>query len=148
MYARRQASVVGILIALLVVVPEVAGAGSCLGDCNGNEMVTVEELLRGASIALGQALLRGCDSYDGNGDLQVTVNELLGAVDRAVEGCQPQRKAFVIATDFETGSFGTISLDTPRVVVSASPARRVHSDAVARTFGGLVYVVNRFFGDN
>src|ERR1043166_8202454 len=148
MYARRQASVVAILVALLVVIPEVAGAGSCLGDCSGNGVVTVEELLRGVNISLGQARLTGCDSYDGNGDQQVTVNELLAAVVHAWDGCGPQRKAFVIATDFETGSFGTISLDTPRVVVPANRERRVHSDAVARTFGGLVYVVNRFFGDN
>ena len=56
--------------------------------------------------------------------------------------------AFVIATDFQRGSFATITLDEPRMVSPARPDRLVHQDAVARTHGGLVYVVNRFHGDN
>ncbi len=57
------------------------------------------------------------------------------------------RQVFAIATDFDTGSFATVALDD-RGVSPVSAQRRVHSDAVPRVFGGLVYVVNRFGADN
>jgi hypothetical protein len=62
----------------------------------------------------------------------------------------PATLAFVIATDFQTGSFALVSVDERRVVFPAGPRRQVNADAVARSFGDRVYVVNRFgfSGDN
>lgn len=54
--------------------------------------------------------------------------------------------AFVTTTDFQTGSSSAIAADSNRTTVVNVAA--VHSDAVARYFDGLVYVVNRFGGDN
>lgn len=54
--------------------------------------------------------------------------------------------AFITTTDYSTGSCSVIYLDgaytTLRNVTST------HSDAVARYFGGLIYIVNRMGGDN
>jgi hypothetical protein len=120
----------------------------CASDCDGNGQVTVDEIVVAANVALGETAVDDCTAADTNGDGQVTVDELITAVDAALNGCAGQNTAFVVATDFETGSFGTVSFDDPPVITPVSPQRILNSDAVARAFNGLVYVVNRFFGDN
>lgn len=135
------------LAAVGVVGLTAARAQTHLGDCNGDGAVTVDELITGVNIALGSLPLSSCPQFDVNGDGAVTIEELIQAVQIALAGVS-QPLAFVIATDFQTGSFGTVSLDEPRAVTPVSAARRINSDAVARTYGGLVYVVNRFGADN
>lgn len=50
--------------------------------------------------------------------------------------------AFVLTTDFSTGSYSVVDLDTRRVTPDIN-AGGVHSDAIARFFNGRIYVVNR-----
>src|SRR5512144_2757592 len=64
-----------------------AGSAACVGDCNSDGVVTVEEVLQGVNIALGSMLATGCAAVDANHDGDVTVNELLGAVHSALSGC-------------------------------------------------------------
>jgi hypothetical protein len=123
-------------------------AQSCAGDCNGDVRVTIDELVTGVSIALAVAPLTACEAVDENGNGSASVDELITAVDHALTGCPRQMLAFVVATDFETGSFATISLDEPRTIDPAGPQRRINADAVPRVFQDLVFIVNRFFGDN
>ena len=59
----------------------------CAGDCNGDGSVTVNELITGVDIALGDAAMGVCPSLDRGGDGEVTIDELLSAVDHAVQGC-------------------------------------------------------------
>jgi hypothetical protein len=59
----------------------------CAGDCGGDRMVTVNELITGVNIALGAAGAGQCPSVDGNGDGAVVVNELVAAVANALNGC-------------------------------------------------------------
>ena len=61
--------------------------GVCPGDCNGNRIVTVAELVTGVNIALGLLPLEDCPAFDTDGDGQVTVAEALAAVVSALEGC-------------------------------------------------------------
>src|SRR5262245_44863602 len=56
-----------------------------------------------------------------------------------------ETRAFVLTTDFTTGSLSVANLDTRAVTKDVAP---VHSDAVMRWFKGLLYVVNRFGQDN
>lgn len=134
-------------IALVVALTAPAGGQTCAGDCNGDGEVTVDEIILAVNIALGSAAVTECQRADAGGDGQVTVDEIVAAGDAALNGCVAQSLAFVVATDFETGSFGTVGLDEPRAVTPITSQRVVHSDAVARSFGGLVYIINRFFGD-
>jgi len=62
----------------------------CVGDCNHNLAVTVDELLRGVRISLGEGPLSLCPAMDRNGSGEVTVDELVTAVDNALTGCPPQ----------------------------------------------------------
>jgi hypothetical protein len=65
---------------------EVAGT-PCVGDCNGDGEVTVDELLTMVSIALGNAQVSQCLVGDANKDDQITVDEILTAVGNALNGC-------------------------------------------------------------
>jgi len=128
------------LVALLA-----PAVGACTGDCDADGQVLVDEIVLGVGLALGTAPTSSCFAYDRNFDDVVTVDEILDAVGAALEGCPtPQTTAFVIATNFETGSFTTVDLASRQVELAASPARRVNADAIARQFGERVYVVNRF----
>jgi CSLREA domain-containing protein len=64
-----------------------SSATSCAGDCHSDGMVTVDELVLMVNIALGNALLSGCESGDGNHDSKITVDELVASVHNALDGC-------------------------------------------------------------
>jgi hypothetical protein len=59
----------------------------CVGDCHRDGVVTVEEILVGIDIALGNLPLSQCPTFDVSGDGQVTVDEILRAVNNALDGC-------------------------------------------------------------
>jgi hypothetical protein len=59
----------------------------CGGDCNGDESVTVDELVQAVAIALGTWPLRKCEAADFNLDQRTTVDELIVEIDNAVNGC-------------------------------------------------------------
>jgi DNA-binding beta-propeller fold protein YncE len=60
---------------------------ACTGDCNGNHQVSVNELIIGVNIALGNQSVSACRAFDPNGDGQVVVTELIRAVGFALNGC-------------------------------------------------------------
>jgi len=60
---------------------------TCLGDCNADRSVTVNELITGVNIALGNAPVTACLQFDHNDDGAVTIDELIDAVNRALQGC-------------------------------------------------------------
>jgi Ca2+-binding EF-hand superfamily protein len=60
---------------------------TCVGDCDGDGAVAIDELLRGVSMALGTGEMGDCSSFDSNGDAQVSVDELVQAVTNILEGC-------------------------------------------------------------
>jgi pseudomonalisin len=62
-------------------------AAACAGDCNGDGVITIDEVVTGVDIALGVAPLSQCSGLDANGDGLVTVDELLQAVRRVLNGC-------------------------------------------------------------
>jgi hypothetical protein len=131
----------------LVLLAAVRASATCGGDCNLDGIVSADEIVLATNVSLQRAGLEACVAADADGDGSVGQADLEAAVRNGLAGCTDEL-AFVIATDFQTGSFATVTLDEPRQVEKANPQRRVHSDAVARTHGGMVYAVNRFFGDN
>ena len=74
-----------LLALLLSVAPRPALA--CTGDCNASGTVTIEELVQGVTIALGNATTALCPAFDANGSGDVTVEELVAAVGSALDGC-------------------------------------------------------------
>lgn len=73
---------------------EIAGCGGptptvepgCAGDCDGNGTVTVDELVRAVSLALGEAAAP-CASADVDANGHIVVSELVAAVNAALDGC-------------------------------------------------------------
>jgi hypothetical protein len=120
----------------------------CIGDCDRNGTVAVNELLQGIRISLGAAATTACSPFDADADASISIDELIGGVTASMNGCRRQRTAFILASDFFTGGFGTFPLDDPSAATRVDRGHLVHEDSVARTFGGKVYVVNRLFADN
>jgi ELWxxDGT repeat protein len=52
----------------------------CAGDCGGDDVVSIDELIRGVRIALGGDGVVGCLALDRNADDIVTIDELIAAV--------------------------------------------------------------------
>lgn len=59
----------------------------CTGDCGVPGEVHVDDLLLGIRILLGEATPNECVKMDKNGDGQVTIDEVVGAVASAAYGC-------------------------------------------------------------
>jgi hypothetical protein len=51
-----------------------AAVQGCVGDCNNDGLITVDEVLRGVNIALGTLGLSQCSGFDLNRDGTVTVD--------------------------------------------------------------------------
>jgi hypothetical protein len=58
---------------------------ACAGDCDGNGVVAVNELILGVRSALEAEIL--CPACDRNSDGVVAISELVGAVNAALSGC-------------------------------------------------------------
>lgn len=61
----------------------------CVGDCNGDGQVTIDEILTMVNIALGNLDIASCMNGDANGDGHITIDEILTAVNNALNGCAP-----------------------------------------------------------
>lgn len=59
----------------------------CTGDCGGDGLVTVDEIVRGVDIALGTTASTQCGAFDADASGDVDVSELLAAVTHALTGC-------------------------------------------------------------
>jgi glucose/arabinose dehydrogenase len=62
-------------------------ADMCVGDCNHSDTVTVDELVLGVNISLGNLPIDSCPVFDADGDGHVSVDELIQAVNNALNGC-------------------------------------------------------------
>ncbi len=77
-------------LALLVVfAATLAGEAraTCVGDCNADTTVAVDEILLALQVTLGAAPLDGCAAVDRNLDGEATVDEILAAINVALDGC-------------------------------------------------------------
>jgi DNA-binding beta-propeller fold protein YncE len=59
----------------------------CAGDCDGDATVTVDEIITGVAIALGELAIDVCLSFDASSDGQVSVDEIVMALNAALGGC-------------------------------------------------------------
>ncbi len=69
--------------------PPTETATACIGDCDGDRLVPINELIVGVNVALGRAPVESCAAFDRNRDSQVTIDELLAGVNNASGGCPP-----------------------------------------------------------
>jgi hypothetical protein len=69
------------------VTPTASAAPDCAGDCNGDRTVTTGEVILGVNVALGRMSVEACARVDGDGNLRVTIDELVGSVANAMNPC-------------------------------------------------------------
>ena len=101
----------------------VTGASSdgqvvCPGDCDGSGAVTIDELVAGVNMALGDVPSNTCSSFDADGDGRVTISELVMAVTAALSGCD----------------VGPAELPTPRVEVQVAASDGTPVDGFSAQF--------------
>src|SRR5262245_50572158 len=65
----------------------------CTGDCNYDRAASVNELVKGVNIALGLQAVEACVGFDLSGDQRLTIDELVGGVRNALDGCPAARFA-------------------------------------------------------
>jgi hypothetical protein len=83
----HRASICVALAALLVLGFAARVTAQCVGDCNTDGEVTVDELLVMVNIAQGTAALDDCEVGDANGDGEITIDDILVAVNSALSTC-------------------------------------------------------------
>ena len=59
----------------------------CPGDCDGNGLVAINELVMAVDMALGEADIGGCSNIDTDHSGTVTISEIVAAVESALNGC-------------------------------------------------------------
>jgi hypothetical protein len=64
-----------------------AQAGTCVGDCNHDDRITVNEIITGVNVILGTLPLETCPALDRGADGTVTVGDLIVVVNNALAGC-------------------------------------------------------------
>ena len=77
--------ILGVVWLLLLSTP--TQAQICLGDCSDDVQVTVDELMTGINIVLGEAGA-ACAAFDPDRDGKVTVVDVVNAIDNALHGCR------------------------------------------------------------
>lgn len=108
--ARAIALLVSVLACVLYGEPLRA---QCVGDCNGDGAVSINELVTAVNVALGSRSIDDCPNADGNQDGSVGINELIRAVNNALNGCEvveptatatPQASATATSTETATAT--------------------------------------------
>ncbi len=62
----------------------------CPGDCNGDLSVTIDKLMAGVTIVLGDATVAYCAAFDSDNSGTVTIDDLIRAVNAALTGCRAE----------------------------------------------------------
>ena len=87
--------VIPLLLAALAAAPP---ALACVGDCDGDGSVPINELIVGVNLALGAAPVSSCAAFDRNADGAVSIDELLAGVNNATGACVPSSTPTPTAT--------------------------------------------------
>ena len=67
--------------------PTATPAPFCGGDCDGSDLIAINELIIGLNILLGRTGAGACAAADIDADGAVTIDESVAAVGNALEGC-------------------------------------------------------------
>jgi len=72
----------------------VSAALACVGDCNGDGVVAIDDLLTMVNVALGKADVAQCLSADAEGTGNITISTVIQGVNSALNGCASQASPF------------------------------------------------------
>jgi hypothetical protein len=127
------------LVITLSVTAGRARAQSCVGDCDNDGTVEINELVLGVGIALGASELSACSNLD-NGHRMVSVDRLVAAVNNALCSCSPCT-SFGTPTPTATGATPTPTATgaTPTTTATgATPTTTAATPTATPTGGEMV----------
>ncbi len=117
-------------------VPLAAAGQVCVGDCHRDGIVTIDDLVRGVSIALEADVVTACPEFDANADGRVTTDELVQAVRIALLGCPfrtPPPTRTKTSTRTPTATHPPTSTPTVTPTATATPTASVTPTASQTT---------------
>jgi hypothetical protein len=71
-------------------------AAACVGDCDGDGVVAINELIIGVNIGLGLSPVESCPAFDPDGDGTVGIADVITGVGNGLEGCPPVATAGIV----------------------------------------------------
>jgi len=102
---------------------DLARAQACVGDCDGNGVVSVNENVLGLAIVLEDLPMAVCPSFDSDSNGEITVSEIVVSVADALYGCgvrptrtptpSPTRTPTITRTPTHTASRTATTTGTP-----------------------------------
>lgn len=109
----------------------IASAQQCVGDCNDDMAVRVNELITGVNINLGNSSIDLCPAFDANGNGSVAINELVTAVNNNLYGC---------GVTPPTRTFTPTRTETPTLTpTSVPPTATATNPPVSTLDGGVLF---------
>jgi len=81
------AACAALLVGALVMFANASASAQCVGDCNSDGEVKVNELILAVNIFLGSKDISECTAVDSNANGTVAINELVQAVNSSLRGC-------------------------------------------------------------
>jgi len=129
-----------------------AQVGTCAGDCNHDDRVTIDELVSGVNIALGTMPVDRCPAVDPDGDDRVTVAELIAVVSVSLAGCDSHTNHAPVASDVSLGADASTSYvekqligsdpdgDTLTYELTADPEGTGYEFAYVNPESGVLYL--------
>ena len=107
----------------------------CAGDCSGDRLVNVSELIRAVNIALGTLPLSDCLAADRDGDGTIAISELIASVNSALQGCPPQETPTSTATATATPTASATATETTTSTPTATPTATVNLPPSIQSLG-------------
>jgi hypothetical protein len=143
---------IGCLSALGTAAPANAGFLGCAGDCDGGGTVVIAEIIRSVNIALGNVTVDTCTNADRNSNEGIEINELVSAVNSALNGCpdlpptptspgETETPVANTATPTPTTPTGGSPSPTPTQTSDVTPIPGVRGASVAGTMTALVNTI-------
>jgi hypothetical protein len=105
---RRVTAMVGMALLALVCARAEAQPPPCVGDCNGDGRVLVNEVVLGVNIGLDLADIEDCRAMDADADGSVEVNEVIRAVNNGLNECSPSSPTPTPPPDGEIGEHACV----------------------------------------
>ena len=107
------------LFARLTTCAAASGATMCTGDCDDSGQVTLDELVRSVDAAL-QTGPNDCANCDRNGNGVISVDEIIAAVNSAVDGCPATPTETTVPSDTTTQTPTETSLPTDTATATST----------------------------